>query len=87
MTLQIPLEVEQLARLVAIKTGKTPGDILKEAVEARAEAAGIAARPRSSPEEIEARIKEIAERVAALPILDDRSPDEIIGYNEIGVPE
>ncbi len=79
MTLQIPLEAGQLARLAGIKTGKTPDVILKEAVEARAEAAGIAARPHRSPKEIEARIKEIAERVAALPILDDRSPDEIIG--------
>ncbi len=88
MSLQVPLEIEQLARLVAIKTGKTPGDILKEAVEARAEAAGIGVtRRRRSPEEIEKRLKEIAERVAALPILDGRSPDDIIGYNETGVPE
>jgi antitoxin VapB len=88
MTLQVPLEIEQLTRLVAIKTGKAPSDILKEAVEARAEAAGILAKPcRRTPEEIEQRLKEIAERVAALPILDDRSPDDIIGYNEAGVPE
>jgi len=25
-------------------------------------------------------------RVAALPLLDDRSADEIIGYDEFGVP-
>lgn len=88
MSLQVPLEIEQLARLVAIKTGKTPSDIIKEAVEARAEAAGIPATSRRrSPEEIEQRLKEIAERVAALPVLDDRGPDEIIGYNETGVPE
>jgi hypothetical protein len=29
-------------------------------------------------------IKEISERVTRLPILDDRSADEIIGYNEHG---
>ena len=29
MTLQIPHEVEQLPRLVASKTGKTPDDILR----------------------------------------------------------
>jgi antitoxin VapB len=85
MTLQIPLEVEQLARLVAIKTGKTPDAVLKEAVEARAEAAGIAAaRPRKFDE---AKVMAIIERVSALPVLDDRTDDEIIGYNEDGVPE
>jgi antitoxin VapB len=88
MTLQIPTELEQLARLVAIKTGKTPDDVVKEAIEARALVAGISvARPRRSPKEVERRIKEIAERVTALLVLDDRSADEIIGYNEFGVPQ
>lgn len=85
MTLQIPQEAEQLVRLVASKTGKTPDDILKEAIEARAEAAGIAPKPRRKFDE--AKVRAIIERVSALPILDNRSDDEIIGYNEIGVPE
>lgn len=85
MTLQISNEVEQLARLVAIKTGKTPDAVVKEAVEAQAVAAGVAVtRKRRTPEEIELRVKEIAERVAALPLLDTRSDDEILGYNEHG---
>jgi hypothetical protein len=29
----------------------------------------------------------IAQRIASHPVLDPRTPDEIIGYNEIGVPE
>jgi len=33
-----------------------------------------------------ARVMEIARRVSAKPILDPRSPDEIIGYDEHGVP-
>lgn len=86
MTLHIPSEVEQLAQLVAIKTGKTADVVVKEAIEAQALAAGvISARPRRTPEEIERRVKEIAERVSALPILDTRSDDEILGYNEHGV--
>jgi antitoxin VapB len=32
------------------------------------------------------RLKEIAEQYAKLPVLDERSPDEIIGYDEHGVP-
>lgn len=31
-------------------------------------------------------IQEILDRVAALPVLDDRTPEEIIGYDENGVP-
>ncbi|MGD9802533.1 MAG: type II toxin-antitoxin system VapB family antitoxin [Hyphomicrobiaceae bacterium] len=88
MTMQIPTEVEQLARLVAIKTGKTPETVVKEAVEARAEEAGVVAPKRKrSPEEIKASIDAIIARVSALPVLDTRSDDEILGYNEYGVPE
>jgi len=85
MTMQIPTEVEQLARLVAIKTGKTPETVVKEAIEARAEAAGVAVGRRRPFDA--ARVQEIIDRVAALPVLDTRSDDEILGYNEHGVPE
>ena len=88
MTIQITREIEHLVRLVASKTGQTPDEIIKEAVEARALAAGVSvARPRRTAMEIEQRLKQIAERVAALPILDDRSADDIIGYNASGLPE
>jgi hypothetical protein len=33
-----------------------------------------------------AKLKEIARRFDALPILDDREPDEILGYDENGLP-
>jgi hypothetical protein len=77
MTMTIPTEVEQLARLVAVKTGKTPDDILKEAVEARARAAGVAP-PTKQRAFDEVRVKAIIARVSALPLLDDRSADDII---------
>lgn len=32
-------------------------------------------------------IDELLKRVDLLPILDDRTPDEIIGYNENGIPK
>ena len=88
MTMQIPTEVEQLARLVAIKTGKTPEAIVKEAVEARAAEIGVVPFERKrNPEEIKSIIDAITARVAALPVLDTRTDDEILGYNEFGVPE
>ena len=85
MTLHIPLEVEQLARLVAIKTGKTPDDIVKEAIEARATAAGVDVKPRRPFDE--AKVRAIIERFSKLPILDTRSEDQILSYNEFGIPE
>lgn len=30
------------------------------------------------------RLMKIAEQLAELPVLDDRTPDEIIGYDEFG---
>lgn len=32
------------------------------------------------------RLKQISHACASLPILDDRSPEEILGYNDIGLP-
>ena len=86
MTLHIPNEVEQLARLVARKTGKTPDDIIKEAIEARSLAAGVAvSNPRRKFDD--AKVRAIITRVSALPVLDDRSADDVIGYDEFGVPK
>lgn len=33
-----------------------------------------------------ARIDEIVVQLAALPVVDDRSPDALIGYDERGLP-
>jgi antitoxin VapB len=85
MTLHIPSEVEQLTRLVASKTGKTPDDIVREAIEARARAAGIFV-PSQRRKFDDAKVRAIIACVSALPVLDDRSADDIIGYDECGVP-
>jgi antitoxin VapB len=88
MSMQIPLEVEQLARLAALTIGMTPEQFLKEAVEARASDLGVVQRKRKrTPEEIKAGVDAIVARMSALPVLDTRSDDEILGYNEHGLPE
>jgi hypothetical protein len=43
-----------------------------------------AASARVEPGKLLARVRAIQAEVAKLPILDDRSPDEILGYNEHG---
>jgi antitoxin VapB len=81
-------ETEQLARLVASRSGTTPERVIEEAVEARAREVGIAPTANRHPSGKPSvdRMMAISERFAAYPVLDPRSPDEIIGYNEIGVP-
>lgn len=85
MTMQIPSEVEQLARLVAIKMGKSPELVVKEAIEDCARAVGISAAAARRPFD-ETKVRQIIKRISALPVLDDRSADDIIGYDEYGVP-
>jgi antitoxin VapB len=33
-----------------------------------------------------AKVEAIQKRIAALPVLDPRTPDEILGYDEFGLP-
>ena len=84
----LPPETEQLARLVAARSGTTPERVLKEAVEARAREAGVmpTANQHPSGKPSADRMMAICERFAAHPVLDSRSPDEIIGYDEFWVP-
>jgi antitoxin VapB len=85
--MQIDQDIEHLAALIAAKTGQTPAIVVREAVEERARMAGIELSPRPLQKTLdEAAIRALIERTAALPILDDRTPDEILGYDEFGVP-
>ncbi|MCB2055796.1 MAG: type II toxin-antitoxin system prevent-host-death family antitoxin [Geminicoccaceae bacterium] len=43
--------------------------------------------PRESEAEMTERIMQWSARIAAMPDVDPRSPDEIIGYDETGVPQ
>lgn len=76
-------ETEKLARELARRRGQgiteAVTDVLRREVE----------RERRKPrhDDIEKRlrrIEEIVEEVKKLPVLDDRTPDEIIGYNDQG---
>jgi antitoxin VapB len=85
----LPPETEQLARLVASSSGTTPEQVLKEAVEARARELGVVMpavgrKPGRMPS-VE-RMMAISERFANRPVVDPRPADEIIGYDEFGVP-
>jgi hypothetical protein len=81
-------ETERLARLVAIRSGTTPEQVLKEAIEAHARGVGIIAptgdQLLSAKPSLD-RMLAISERFAGCPVLDQRSLDEI-GRDEFGVP-
>ncbi len=74
-------ETERLARTLAKRTG-----------ESITEAVTVSLRERMNRQQVRKgsfreKILEIQRRVAALPVLDDRTPDEILGYDEHGLPE
>ena len=89
MTMMLPVdtETERLARKLAEVTGKPLPMVIKEAIEAQAKIAGVtvAGTPRRRPDFN--RMMEIVQRFEKMPVLDNRSADEIIGYNEFGLPE
>ena len=76
-------ETERLARELARRRGQTITESLTDILRREVERERTSPR-RGSEEEIVRRVREISERVSRLPVLDDRSPDEIIGYNEQG---
>ena len=75
-------EAERLARLVAKETGESLTGAIEQALSERL---ARLKRKQRAPDLIE-QLHEIARRVKALPVLDDRTPDEILGYDENGLP-
>lgn len=75
-------EVDRLARELAAATGETITDAARAAFAERLQRV----RARSGTADLRAEIDAIIARANARPTLDDRSPDEIIGYDENGLP-
>lgn len=73
---------DRLVRELAANTGESITTAVTVAVRERLERIG-----RMAPAEVREReLTRIALEAAALPVLDDRSPDEIVGYDEDGLP-
>lgn len=83
-------ETEALIKVRAAQTGRTPDEVVREALMRHApprEPEGyVFLRPDLTPEERLQRIREISERVSKLPIIDTRSDEDIIGFDENGLP-
>ena len=77
-------EVHRLARAVADATGETMTEAVKTALQDRLRRVG-----QVSDEEQRRRIaamREFARKFQEAPVLDPRTPDEILGYGENGLP-
>lgn len=75
-------EAERLARLVAREADETVTEAVAQALRERL--ARLRAR-RAADLQLDG-VLELAAQCAHLPDLDARSPDEILGYDERGVP-
>lgn len=75
-------ETDRLARDLATLTGESITVAVNKALRERIE--GIQGAP--TYEERRAAVRRIQEHIATLPVLDDRTADEIIGYDENGLP-
>jgi len=73
---------EKSVRELAALTGETVTTAVRRAAEERLTRVRRAQSGRSLKDEI----LEIGRRCAALPVLDPRSADEILGYDENGLP-
>lgn len=75
-------ETEQLARTLAERTGESITTATRRALEERLRRVGSNARKAVLLEDLAAS----RGRWAALPVLDPRDADEILGYDENGLP-
>lgn len=74
-------EADQLARELANMTGESMTEAVLVALRERVDRE----RNRRGPSKAE-KLRILAEEIAALPVLDQRTSDEIIGYDERGLP-
>jgi antitoxin VapB len=74
-------ETDRLARELAAATGLSLTEAIREALRDRLEQE--AQRGRRG---VGAEVRRIQERVARLPIRDGRTADEILGYDDHGLP-
>ena len=75
-------ETERLVAELAAMAGESKSEAVRRAVEDRLRRLRQDAVDRPLVQEL----NEIALRCASLPLLDDRTTDEILGYDDNGVP-
>jgi antitoxin VapB len=75
-------EAEKLAAELAKRTGETKTEAVTKALRDRL----ARVRRERSGRRLADELEEIAKHCASLPVLDNRTADEILGYGEDGLP-
>lgn len=75
-------ETERLARILAQLTGENITTATKRAIEERLRRLGSHSRKAALLEDL----ADIRRRWSAMPVLDDRTPEDILDYDENGLP-
>ena len=76
------IEAEKLAREIAQRTGESITGAIQKSLQERLERLKQQRRGAN----LVSQMEEIVERVRKMPVLDGRTPEEIIGYDEHGIP-
>jgi antitoxin VapB len=74
-------ETDRLARALAAATGESLTEAIRRALQDRLER-----ETQRTARGIAAEVRRIQERLARLPVLDPRPADEILGYDDHGLP-
>ena len=74
-------ETDRLARALAAATGLSLTEAIREALRHRLEQEAHRGR-----RGVGAEIRRIQERLSRLPVKDARTADEILGYDDLGLP-
>ena len=75
-------EAYRMARETSQMTGESLTEVVRKSLRER-----LRREKRRAPDSVVMeKLREICDRYAELPALDDRTDDEIIGYDDIGVP-
>lgn len=82
MVLKLDSEAEALAQELVALTGESLDDAVRHALRERLRRE----RGRCHEPGLAAELAEIRRRCAALPVLDRRSGDEVVDYDERGLP-
>jgi len=75
-------EAEQLAAELAKQTGESKTEAVTKALRDRL----MRVRRERTRRRLADELEEIAEHCASLPVLDSRRAEEILGYDEVGLP-
>jgi antitoxin VapB len=75
-------ETEELARKLAKETGETITEVIRRSLQDRLQRVRGRRHAKGLPEQVE----DILQRMDALPTLDERTEDEILGYDQDGIP-